>query len=94
MAQVMESWFLGDPDALEKFYGRQFNAKQLPARQDVEEVPKAEVERALKTATARTSKGEYHKIQHGAPILESLDPDRVRAPHCDRLFKALTDVLG
>lgn len=96
MAQVMESWFLADPDAMARFYGPGFGAKQIPARQNVEEVPKAEVEAALKNATAKTKKGEYHKIQHGAPILESLNPDlvRSRAPHCDRLFKALQEAIG
>lgn len=96
MAQVMESWFLADPDALARFYGQGFGAKQIPARRNVEEVPKAEVESALKTATARTQKGEYHKIRHGPSILETLAPDRVRAraPHCDRLFTTLDQALA
>jgi hypothetical protein len=96
MAQVMESWFLADPDALARFYGRDFGARQIPARRNVEEVPKGEVGAALKAATARTQKGEYHKIRHGPMILESLAPDRVRAraPHCDQLFQALDAALG
>jgi hypothetical protein len=96
MAQVMESWFLADPDALAQFYGSQFGIKQIPPRKNVEEVPKSEVETVLKSSTAKTSKGEYHKIRHGAPILESLNADRVRsrAPHCDRLFEALQEAIG
>jgi hypothetical protein len=96
MAQVMESWFLADPEALARFYGQHFGAKQIPARKNVEEVPKAEVEVALKNATAKTQKGEYHKIRHGPQILESLDPDRVRAraPHCERLFEKLGEALA
>ncbi|HLM66378.1 MAG TPA: DUF4276 family protein [Longimicrobium sp.] len=96
MAQVMESWFLADPDALARFYGRQFGIKQIPPRKNVEEVPKSEVEAILKSSTAKTQRGEYHKIRHGAPILESLNPDRVRsrAPHCDRLFGALQEAIG
>jgi hypothetical protein len=96
MAQVMESWFLADPDALARFYGQQFGGKQIPARKNVEEVPKPEVEAALKNATAKTQKGEYHKIRHGPQILESLDPDRVRkrAPHCERLFEKLDEALA
>lgn len=95
MAQVMESWFLADPDALARFYGQQFGARQIPARRNVEEVPKAEVESALKNATAKTQKGEYHKIRHGPLILESLAPGRVRAraPHCDKLFDKLDEAL-
>lgn len=96
MAQVMESWFLADPAALERFYGQQFGARQIPARKNVEEVPKAEVEAVLKSSTAKTQKGEYHKIRHGAPILERLDPERVRAraPHCERLFQTLAEALA
>lgn len=96
MAQVMESWFLADPAALERFYGQRFAAKQIPTRNNVEEVPKADVQAALKSSTAKTQKGEYHKIRHGAPILESLDPERVRAraPHCERLFQTLFEALA
>ena len=96
MVQVMESWFLADVKALEAFYGHHFGSRQIPARQNVEEVPKAEVEAALKNATSKTQKGEYHKIRHGPAILESLDPEKVRAraPHCERLFKALEKALG
>ncbi|HYW10632.1 MAG TPA: DUF4276 family protein [Longimicrobium sp.] len=96
MAQVMESWFLADPDALAGFYGPQFGIKQIPPRKNVEEVPKSEVEAVLKGSTTKTSKGEYHKIRHGAPILESLNADRVRsrAPHCNRLFEALQEAIG
>lgn len=96
MVQVMESWFLADLPALERFYGQQFGSKQIPARQNVEEVPKAEVEAALKNSTSKTQKGAYHKIKHGPAILESLDPERVRAraPHCERLFVTLEKALG
>ena len=95
MAQVMESWFLADSAALERFYGQHFGVKQIPARTNVEEVPKTEVEAALKNSTIRTQKGEYHKIRHGPLILESLDPEKVRAraPHCARLFKMLAEAL-
>jgi hypothetical protein len=96
MAQVMESWFLADPDALERFYGQGFATRQIPKRQNVEEVPKTEVMSALDTASRNTAPGKYHKIQHGPRILESLDPQRVRAraPHCDRLFDALEEAVA
>lgn len=96
MAQVMESWFLADVAALERFYGQHFGSKQIPARKNVEDVPKAEVEAVLKSSTSKTQKGEYHKIRHGPLILESLDPERVRdrAPHCKRLFESLDEALS
>jgi hypothetical protein len=96
MAQVMESWFLADPGALERFYGKEFAAGQVPKRKNVEQVPKDEVMSALDNATRRTQKGKYHKIQHGPLILESLAPEmvRARAPHCDRLFTTLQQALA
>jgi hypothetical protein len=96
MAQVMESWFLADPPALERFYGKDFAAGQIPKRKNVEEVPKDEVMAALDGATRKTQKGRYHKIQHGPLILESLTPDRVRAraPHCDRLLEKLMKAVA
>jgi hypothetical protein len=95
MAQVMESWFLADIRALEDFYKQNFGSKQIPARENVEEVDKEAVYAALKAATSKTQKGEYHKTQHAPAILESLDPARVRAraPHCARLFESLTEAL-
>jgi hypothetical protein len=96
MAQVMESWFLADPDALERFYGQGFGKGQIPKRKNVEEVPKDVVMASLDTASRRTQRGRYHKIQHGPLILESLDPQRVRsrAPHCGRLFEALLEAAA
>ncbi|HEX2078980.1 MAG TPA: DUF4276 family protein [Longimicrobium sp.] len=96
MAQVMESWFLADAAALERFYGQGFAAGHIPKRKNVEEVPKAEVMSALDNASRSTRKGRYHKIQHGPQILENLHPQRVRsrAPHCKRLFTALADALS
>lgn len=95
MAQVMESWFLADPSALEEFYGKEFAAGQIPKRKNVEEVAKEDVMAALDGATRKTQKGRYHKIHHGPLILESLSPDRVRAraPHCDRLFETLMEAV-
>lgn len=96
MAQVMESWFLADPQALERYYGQQFASKQIPARENVEKIDKPAVFAALKAATRNTSKGKYDKADHAPQILKALDSDRVRsrAPHCDRLFRALAEVLG
>ena len=96
MAEVMESWFLADPAALQQFYGPEFAGGQITKRVNVEDVPKDEVFGALDNATRKTKKGKYHKIQHGPFILERIDPEKVRAraPRCDDLLKALQEAIG
>lgn len=91
MVQMMEAWFLADPEALTAYYGQYFGAKALPSRPNVEQIAKADVERSVKEATKRTRKGEYHKIRHGAELLARIDPEKVRkrAPHCERLLATL-----
>lgn len=95
MIATMESWFLADPDALEHYYGKDFHRAALPRHDKVEEIPKQAVAEALKRATQRTKKGEYHKIRHGAELLGLINPDRVcqRAPGCVRLFHCLQRYL-
>lgn len=96
MVQMMEAWFLADPEALAKYYGQHFGAKALPARENVEQVAKADIERSLKEATRRTQKGEYHKIRHASDLLARIDPAKVRkrAPHCERLLTTLASAQG
>ena len=95
MVAVMENWLLADPDALAQFYGQNFNRSAIPLTQNVECIPKSSVEAALTQATRRTQKGEYHKIQHGPKLLAlvTVATVRSRAPYCDRLFVALSDLL-
>ncbi len=95
MVQTMEAWLIADLIALKKFYGKGFSERAIPRSLNVEQVNKPELERSLKKATQRTSKGEYHKIRHAAPLLGSLDNAKVRqsAPHCERLFRTLEDLL-
>jgi hypothetical protein len=96
MTQLMESWFIADRDALTRFYGQGFAAASIPKRTNVEEIPKADVERALHDATRKTQRGTYHKTQHAPKILESLEPAtvRARAPRCERLFQHLMHTAG
>jgi DNA polymerase elongation subunit (family B) len=96
MAQTMETWFLAEPDVLSTYFGKDFAVGALPRRADVEAIPKADVESALKRAVASTKMGRYHKVVHGSEILGRLNPDRVRsrAPHCDRLFETILKYLG
>lgn len=91
MAQVMEAWFLADPDALVRFYGDDLRAKGLPKHLDIETIPKDRIEKALHEATAHTRRGAYHKIQHASLLLQRIDPQKVceRAHHCRRLFDTI-----
>ena len=96
MVQFMETWIVADPDALADYYGQGFNAARLPRRLDLEEEPKASVERALEEATKDTRKGGYHKIRHASELLKRIDQTRVkdRCRHCKRLFEALDGILA
>jgi len=96
MVQVMESWFFADIDALEKYYGQNFNRKTLRQSSNVEKIAKSDVENGLARATENTQKGEYHKTRHGAKLLELISPQKVRkaAPHCRRLFETITEAIG
>ena len=96
MVQLMEAWFLADRDALRVYYGQHFRENRLkgdPA--NVEKVTKNDVLSGLNAATKETSKGKYHKVNHGRALLSKIDPERVRkaAPHCDRLFCVLQHAI-
>ena len=92
MAQTMETWIVADSAALARYYGQGFNENALSNRKNLEEEPKANVERALNQATERSGKGRYHKIRHASDLLQRIDVERAqdRCPHCRRLF----DVVG
>ncbi|MBD2628869.1 DUF4276 family protein [Trichormus variabilis] len=91
MVQTMEAWFIADIETLKKFYGQGFKENAIPKNANVETIAKDNLEPTLKTATANTTKGEYHKIQHAYKLLELLDVDKVRqaSPYCDRLFTTI-----
>lgn len=77
MTQCMEAWIVADPEALKRFYGDQFNSAALPKRDNLDEEPKANLSTALASATKKTSKGAYLKIQHASALLALVRPDSV-----------------
>jgi hypothetical protein len=94
MVQCMESWFLADRDALSRYYDQGFLINSLPARANVEEIPKRDVERALKHASRHTkTKGPYHKTRHGFDLLALIDPSKLRGAsvHARQLFQVLEE---
>lgn len=78
MVQCMESWFLADKAMLARYYGDGFRQSALPGNFKIEEIPKEDVFNGLKRATAKTTKGTYHKTQHAFDILELLDATAVQ----------------
>ena len=91
MVQCMESWFLADKDTLANFFGQGFNRNALPARDDVENIPKRDIEVSLERATRQSKKGKYHKGNHSFDTLARIRPNRVTAasPHAKRLVDML-----
>jgi Domain of unknown function (DUF4276) len=95
MVQTVEAWLVADPEVLESFYGQGFQGNALPRRSNVEEIDKDELLAALNHAVRGTRKGSYHKISYCAGLLARMRPERVRprAPHCERLFASLEQLL-
>lgn len=95
MVEVMETWIIADADALVTYYGQRFRRNALPSRQNLEDVSKSDVERALNHATEQTTKGRYQKIKHASDLLRRIDVNRVRqrCRHCERLFNTVTEQI-
>lgn len=98
MTQTMETWILADSEALANYYKQNFTRNALPNSDDLEKVSKADVERALKQATQKTTKGAYHKnkIKHAGDLLKRIDPRKARKKcrHCERLFSVLNRAMA
>ena len=96
MVQVMETWIVADPDALNRYYGQNFDRNVLPRGANLEEVTKGEVARVLDQATEHTTKGRYHKIRHASELLKRIDVEKVkvRCRHCKRLFDKLEQKIN
>lgn len=96
MVQTMEAWLIADKEALARFYGPGFREGVLPQHAHVEQIDKNTLLSAIQAATRHTSKGEYHKIRHGCVLLAHLESAKVRraAPHCERLFITLEQLLS
>ncbi len=82
MVQCMEAWFVADRRSLGAYFGKDFKAAALPARDDVEAIAKGDLERTLERATKSCSKGSYNKGRHSFELLGCLDPSKVMNSSC------------
>ena len=92
MVMFVETWLLTDPEALQNFFKKNFDAKHLPTT-NLEERSKDNVERALKQATEKCKNGPY---RHGQAheIIEIVRPERVQTlRHGLRLFRELANLI-
>lgn len=98
MVEVMENWFLADRAALITFFGHGFKEGKLPAAERaIEGIPKSEVYRSLRDATADCrAKAPYGKGAHSFKILASLDPGLVAkaSPWAARFLDALKEKMA
>ncbi|MDI1446741.1 DUF4276 family protein [Polyangium sp. 6x1] len=90
MVQAMEAWLLADPQALARYYGKDFQPSALPARQNIENIPKQDLKSILKHASRNTKKAGYDET-HGFALIGLIDPAKVRAasPWAARFFDHL-----
>ena len=91
MVQAMEAWFLADREKLREYFGQGFRIASLPRRENVEDVPKNQLESSLSKAAQKTKKKTYNKMRDAPRILKRIRLDVVRknASWCDRLVTSL-----
>jgi len=90
MVEIMEAWFLADPDALRGFYGQHFQQTAVQCNPDVEQVPKRDVYDKLMAATRNTDH-RYDKTADAPELLRLINPAKVRgrSRNCERMFRSL-----
>lgn len=93
MVQIMETWFLADRVALQKYFGARFRQNALRTWPNLENVPKSTVLNALASATASCSK-RYSKGKVSFELLAQIDPTLVEneCPHAKALLDRLRNL--
>jgi hypothetical protein len=69
MIQEMEAWFISQADILDKYYKEKISSRL--SGQPAKDIPNPAS--FLENLTAKTNKGKYHKVKHGAELLEMLN---------------------
>ncbi len=93
MVQIMETWFLADRVALQKYFGAKFKQNALKQWPNLENVPKSTVLNALASATASCSK-RYSKGKVSFELLAKINPALVEAacPRANALLNRLRNL--
>lgn len=91
MAQNMETWLLADPEALQTYFGSEFNLRKIPAWPDLEKVAKIDVYTALERATTTCKEKSYAKGKVSFEALSAVSPQKVaeKCPQAKRLLDFL-----
>lgn len=92
MIQELESWFLSQPDVLDRFFGVDLNKKKVSDKLTKKKITEIDdPKRELKNATKGSKRGEYHEIRHCVELLKLLDPTQLEDSFTD--FKKLIERL-
>ena len=93
MVQIMETWFLADRVALQKYFGARFRQNALRTWPNLENVPKSTVLNALASATASCSK-RYSKGKVSFELLARINPTLVETacPQAEALLNRLRNL--
>ena len=93
MVQIMETWFLADRVALQKYFGARFRQNALRTWPNLENVPKSTVLNALASATASCSK-RYSKGKVSFELLARINSTLVEneCPHAKALLDRLRNL--
>lgn len=92
MIQEMESWFISQPEVLDKFYGSAGGGKKIS-----DKIPKKKVtdiehpDEELMRITKNFPKGKYHKIKHAVELLKLLDASKLETEFSD--FRRLIEII-
>ncbi len=85
MVQCMETWFLADKEALERFYGQGFSKRALPKNPMIEHILKTDVLNGLEKASTNTTKGSYSKGDHSFMVIAKSSNASLRVPFQGKL---------
>jgi hypothetical protein len=96
MVQVMETWFIADREAMERFFGANFRSGAIPAWPKLEEVPKQAIYEAIEKATADCGPRKYATGRLSFDLLATVSPAKVEdaSPHAKELFERLRNRQG